>query len=180
MRVAYQGEPGAYGEDAIASLWTEGSSPLPVRTFDDVVSAIREGRADAGVLPVENSLVGPVTAGVSALATATSLRIVGETTVTIRHCLCAIHGATLAGLRRVASHPVALAQCGLFLARHPHIAAQPAHDTAGAARQVADLGDLTFGAIAGSRAASRYGLEVIAEQIADGSLNRTRFVALML
>jgi prephenate dehydratase len=180
MRVAYQGEPGAYGEDAIAALWSEGSSTLPVRTFEDVVRAIRDGDADAGVLPVENSLVGPVTAGVHALNAATSLRVVGETTVTIRHCLCVVRGATVAGLRQVASHPVALAQCRLFLSRHPHIAAQPAHDTAGAAREVAELGDVTVGAIAGRRAATRYGLEVIADEIADGALNRTRFVALML
>jgi prephenate dehydratase len=106
--------------------------------------------------------------------------VVGETTVTIRHCLCVVRGATVAGLRQVASHPVALAQCRLFLSRHPHIAAQPAHDTAGAAREVAERGDVTVGAIAGRRAATRYGLEVIADEIADGALNRTRFVALML
>jgi prephenate dehydratase len=179
MRVAYQGEPGAYGEEAIAALWADGSIPLSVRTFEEVVRAIHDGDADAGVLPVENSLVGPVTAGVSALSRATTLRIVGETTVTIHHCLCGVQGATVAGLRRIASHPVALAQCRDFLARHPHIAAETSHDTAGAAREVAELGDVTVAAIAGRRAADRYGLDVIAERIADSPLNRTRFVALM-
>jgi prephenate dehydratase len=177
LRVAFQGDRGAYGEEAIAALWGAHAEPWPVRTFADVVALVERGAADAGVLPVENSVVGTVHEGVRALASGGHLSVLGVTTVPVRHCLLGVAGASLADVRRVESHPVALAQCRAFLARHPHIAACEAFDTAGAAREVARVGDVRRAAIAGRAAAARYGLTVLASDVADAADNRTRFVA---
>lgn len=177
LRVAFQGDRGAYGEEAIRSLWGGRAEPLPVRTFAEVVRMVACGEADAGVLPVENSLVGEVRESVDALHAGPRLSVLGVTTVLVRHCLLGVPGATLAEVRRVESHPVALAQCRGFLARHAAIAVHEAFDTAGAARDVAHRGDRARAAIAGRAAATRYGLAILADGIADADDNRTRFVA---
>lgn len=178
LRVAFQGERGAYGEDAIVALWGDDAEPVPVRTFDDVVRLVATGAADAGVLPVENSLVGTVHDGVRALDASPDVAVIDEATVPVAHCLLGVAGATLARLERVESHPVALAQCTRFLLRNPGIAARATWDTAGAARDVAVAGDARCAAIAGRGAARRWGLVVLAEGIADAPDNRTRFVVL--
>jgi prephenate dehydratase len=176
-RVAFQGEPGAFSELAIAAAWPSGAVGAPCRTFDELAAAVLEGRADYGVVPVENAIAGPVPAARAALdAAGDRLRHHHDVRVPVHLCLMAPRGATLDGLRIVRSHPVALLQCRIFLARHPWFEARPHDDTAGAAREVAEQGDPTVGAIAGAPAAARYGLDLLAERIEDVPHNWTRFL----
>jgi prephenate dehydratase len=175
--VAFPGERGAYSEDAVAAIWP-GAEAVPARNPLDVAQAVVAGDVDAGVLPVENTLAGIVAESYDALAQCDELHAVGEGVLHIRHCLLAHPGATIEHIRLVESHPVALAQCTAFLARHPRIDVRAATDTAGAALDVARSGDRSRGAIAGMAAAKRYGLCVLAEGIEDRPDNQTRFLAI--
>ena len=151
-RIAFQGELGAYSEEAVRNL-DRSASLMPCREFADVAEAVEHGRADAGVLPIENTLAGSVVGSYDALGACASLYVVAETVVDIHHCVLAPAGATLAELASIESHPVALAQCTRFLRDRPSIAARAAYDTAGAARDVAARGDVRAAAIAGRAAA---------------------------
>lgn len=173
-RVAFQGELGAFSDEAAHAWFGDGVETLPCREFRDVVAAVKSGEATHGVLPVENTLVGSVGPALDALIE-TDLEIVGEVVRPIRHCLLARSGATVAGLKKVLSHPVALGQVQRFLVEHPSLEAVAVHDTAGAARMVADGGDPTVGAVAPEAAARRYGLEVLARDLQDRADNSTRF-----
>jgi prephenate dehydratase len=174
--VAFQGERGAFGEEAIAAVWPNEAEPVPLPTFADVVRAVADGRVAAGVLPIENSIAGPVHESIAALSATNAVHIVGESVVPVTLCLLAPDGASLGTLRSVESHPVALAQCRAFLARHPWITAVSVGDTAQAARDVAAAGEPGRGAVAARSAALRYGLTILAEGIEDERENRTRFV----
>lgn len=174
-RVAYQGVPGAYGETAVRRHFGAAALPLPCPTFAAVAAAVRDGVAAWGVLPVENSIAGPVRESLDVLAEA-GLAVAGEVVVEIHHCLLALPGATIDRLAEVRSHPVALAQCTRFLAAHPHLRAVPSWDTAGAARDLAQNRDPAAAAIASRDAARIYALEVLATNIEDRRDNRTRFV----
>lgn len=176
-RVAFQGDRGAYAESAIAQIWRHPVEAIPYPTFVATVRAVEHGDADACVIPVENSIVGKVDAGAQALAAHPSLRNVAEVSVPVRHCLMAPRGATIEGLRSAASHPVALAQCNRFFEQHPWIKSTKSFDTGGAAREVAERGDVSQGAIASRAAAEQYGLAVLQEGIQDSRDNYTRFVA---
>jgi monofunctional chorismate mutase len=179
MRVAFQGDRGAYAESAIAQIWRHSVEEIPVPTFAGAVRAVHEGDADACVIPLENSSIGRVEAGWSALASYPDLRNAGETLVAVRHCLLAPEGATLEGLRSASSHPVALIQCNHFFEKHRWIKPGKSFDTGGAAREVAESGDLSRAAIASRAAGQRYGLCVLAEGIQDQRDNHTRFVAVV-
>lgn len=175
-RTAFQGAPGAFGEEA-ARRWRADAVPVPCATFDAVLDALGAGTADAAVLPVENRIAGPVVAARRALAArAALLREVDAVVLPVRLCVLAHAGGALGTLRALRSHPVALAQCGAFLAAHPTLAAEPWWDTAGAARDVARAGDATVGALASRLAAARWGLAVLAEDVQDVADNWTRFV----
>lgn len=173
--VAFQGELGAFSEEAVRTWFGAEVEPLPCREFREVAQRVRAGEARAGLLPVENSLAGSVQPAYDALAEP-GLSVVGEVIRPIRHFLLGLPGASLDGVRRAISHPVALAQCGTFLSSHPEIEAVAVYDTAGAAREVARGGDLSVAAIAAHRAAERYGLEVLAADLQDRSDNQTRFL----
>lgn len=177
MKVAFQGDRGAYAENAIADIWRHPVERIPVPTFAGAVRAVITGDADACVVPVENSIVGRVEAGWQALAAQSELRIVNEAVVAVRHCLLAPKGATLEGLRTASSHPVALAQCRRFFEQHPWIKPGKSFDTGGAAREVAESGDRSRGAIASRGSADLYGLSILSEGIQDTRDNHTRFVA---
>jgi monofunctional chorismate mutase len=177
IRVAFQGDRGAYAEAAIEQVWRHPVDAIPYATFIATVRAVEHGEADACVIPVENSIAGRVDAGALALAAHPQLRHVAEVSVPVRHCLMAPRGATLKGLRTAASHPVALAQCSRFFEQHAWIKSTKSFDTGGAAREVAEHGDVTQGAIASRAAAERYGLAVLEEGIQDSRDNYTRFVA---
>ena len=174
-RIAFQGELGAFSEEAIRNLDAH-AIPVPCREFIDVAQAVASGDVDAGMLPIENTLAGSVVGSYDALTAHESLHVVAETVVEIHHCVLAPHGASLATLATVESHPVALAQCTRWLRARPTITARAAYDTAGAARDVAQRGDPRAAAIAGRGAATRYGLDVLASNIEDRSDNQTRFL----
>lgn len=176
-RVAFQGEPGAFSELAIRQQWPEGATPIPCRTFPIALASVRDGHAEYAVIPVENAIVGAVNVALDALRAA-GVEVVerSELRVPIHLCLLAPRGASLAGLRDVHSHAVALAQCRIFFARHGWLNPAPHDDTAGAARMVAEHGDRTLGAVASELAAERYDLEIIARHIEDVPANWTRFL----
>ena len=175
--VAYQGEPGAFGEEAVIGWFGEAVTPVPVPTFSAVCAAVESGATDAGVLPLENSLAGTVGDALDALANG-SLRVIGEVLLPIRHQLLTLPGVAVDAVTRVSSHWQALAQCERFLAGRGW-SVVPAADTAGAARELAASGDRTSAAIASRSAAERYGLEVVAADIQDSDHNMTRFAVLV-
>ena len=180
-RVAFQGELGAFSEMAIRQQWPEGAAAVPCASFPVAVQQVLAGAVDFAVIPVENAIVGPVRVALDALATAgDALTVRTETRVPVHLHLLAPAGATLAGLRDVHSHPVALAQCRIFFARHGWLVSTVHADTAGAARDVAQAGLLTRAAVASDMAAERYGLEIIASRIEDVPVNWTRFVVVSL
>jgi len=178
VKVAFQGEPGAFSEEAIWRYWErwgerEDPHPLACATVEDVFRAVQEGRADLGVVPVENSYAGSINE-TSDLLRGFALYVRGEVILPVSHCLLALPGQRLEEIRRVYSHPQALAQCSNFLRRHG-LEAVAAADTAGSARHIRERGLRGAGAIASSRAASIYGLDVLARGIEDRPDNQTRF-----
>ncbi|HJU75531.1 MAG TPA: chorismate mutase [Gemmatimonadaceae bacterium] len=175
-QVAFQGEPGAFSEDAIAAVWPNDAVSVPLPTFDDVVRAVADRRVDAGVLPVENTIAGPVSESIAALEASDAVHIVAEASIRITQCLLGTQGARIENLATVESHPMALAQCRSFLQRHARIGVVPVWNTAGAAHAVALAKDPRRGAIAGRNAARRYGLTILADGIEDDPANHTRFV----
>ncbi|HXM95517.1 MAG TPA: prephenate dehydratase [Candidatus Dormibacteraeota bacterium] len=177
-RVAFQGEAGAFSETAAVQLLGDGIKTVPCSTFDATFRAIKEGAADALLVPVENTLAGSVVR-VFDLLLQSELQIVAETILPIEHHLIGCPGATLADIRTVASHPMALAQCEHFFVQHPLWKRVPAEDTAGSVRQVILQGDKSSAAIAGRRAAERYHGVILAEAIQDNTDNFTRFVLLV-
>ena len=175
IRVAFQGELGAFSEQALRQLWPSDALPVSLRTFDDVARAVARESVDRGILPVHNAIVGPIESSLEAIAAEPSLRIIDETTVIIKPMLLALPGASLGDITRVISHPAALGQCRQFL---KGMLTEDAWDTAGAARELAASADRTTAVIAGPAAAERYGLAVLVDYVADRSDNLTRFVAL--
>lgn len=174
VRIAFQGEPGAFSEEALLSHFPRSVSRLPCREFRDVVRAVERGDADGGVLPVENTLAGSVAAAYDVLADS-RLAIVGEIIWPIRHCLLGTSGAPVEELRKILSHPVALAQCTRFLSRQERAEAVAVYDTAGAAKEVAARADPSLAAVAARGAAKRYGLTILVADIQDRDDNQTRF-----
>ena len=177
MRVAFQGEPGAFSEAAAVQLLGAQITTVPRPTFDAAFRAIADGAADALLVPVENSLAGSVVR-VYDLLLENALTITAETILPIELHLIAGPGATLADVRTVSSHPMALAQCERFFAAHPNYKRVPSEDTAGSVREVLARGDTISAAIAGRRAADHYRGVILAEQIQDNTKNFTRFVLL--
>src|SRR5229473_7139527 len=178
MRVAFQGEAGAFSEAAAIQLLGDSITTVPRPTFDAAFRAMDEGAADALLAPVENSLAGSVVR-VYDLLLESNLGIVAETILPIEHHLIGCTGTSLDDIRSVASHPMALAQCEKFFLAHPHLKRVPAEDTAGSVRDVISRGDKSAAGIAGRRAAVHYGGVILAESIQDNAENFTRFVLLI-
>jgi prephenate dehydratase len=153
------------------------AQPEGMRTFAEVTAAVRTGEADYGLLPIENSTVGAVASAYD-LLDQPDLHIVGEVICPVRHGLLGLPGSALASIRRALSHPVALGQCANFFLHHPEIDPVATYDTAGAAKHVAATGDPGIAAVAGERAAQRYGLIVLEADIHDRADNQTRFLVL--
>jgi prephenate dehydratase len=175
---AYQGAPGAYSEAAAQALLGPTASMLPRRSLEQVFDAVAAGGARHGVVPVENTLSGTVP-NVYELLLAHDLRVIGETLIHIDHVLVGPQHMQREDVRRVLSHPVALAQCGEFFRRHRHIQAVPVFDTAGAVEIVLREDDGFTAAIASRRAAELYKGKVLAEQVQDHPENWTRFLLLV-
>lgn len=172
--VYYQGVPGAYQELAARALFPA-CEPQHVATWEQVFQAVHTGKADAGVVPVENTTAGTVSE-VYDLLLKYDLSINRSYIKKIRHCLAAVPGATLSDIKRVCSHPHALPQCSGFIAEHGYEAFEMAN-TAIAAQSVQKRGDIALAAICSREAAVRYGLEILSENINDLQHNETRFIA---
>lgn len=176
MKVAYQGEPGAFSETALLAVFPD-AEPIPCDTVRLVFSRVTSGEAGFGVVPVENSQAGSVNETYDLLLNSSLVRIVGEVVVRVDHALLAPPGARLEGVKRAYSHWQALAQSEDFLAVH-HIEPVPVHDTAGAARMVAERADPEEAAIASVAAAEHLGLTVLAERIQTYPDNFTKFAVI--
>lgn len=177
LRVAYQGVPGAYSEAAACKAYPD-CEPIPCDQFEVAFQSVELWLADRAVLPVENSLGGSIHRNYDLLLRH-RLHIVGEVQMSVHHCLLGIPGVQKDELRRVISHPQALAQCENTLTKLGlNVSREAVDDTAGAAQFVAAHGLRDTAAIASSRAAQIYGLEVLADGIQDDSGNVTRFVML--
>ncbi|MDD6160717.1 MAG: prephenate dehydratase domain-containing protein [Oscillospiraceae bacterium] len=174
-RVVYQGVPGAYSEQACINVFGPGVDARGLEQFEDNFKALKEGRADYAVLPIENSSTGGIRQ-IYDLLSQYECYLVGETTVRVEHCLMAPEGADLTTITHVYSHEQGLFQCEQYLAAHPNWHPVPQADTAGSARMVAACGDLTKAAICSQRAAEIYGLKILARGINHNSRNTTRFV----
>ncbi|HSP32860.1 MAG TPA: prephenate dehydratase domain-containing protein, partial [Thermoanaerobaculia bacterium] len=176
LTVAFQGERGAFSDEAAHKLLGNSIEVVPCRTFEDVFAAVTSGRARAALVPIENSLAGSVVRNYELLAEA-DLQIRAEVFLRISLNLIARPGVKLADVRHVYSHPVALAQCQTFITQHG-FEAVAAYDTAGSVKQVIDSGALDAGAIAARLAAGLYGGEILAEEVEDHRENYTRFLLL--
>lgn len=177
MRVAFQGERGAYSEEAARALLGAEVEVCPLDTFDEVFAAVEVGECERGVVPLENSLAGSIHRNYDLLLRH-NLYIVGEQNQRISHCLIAHPGVRREEIRRVYSHPQALAQCEGSLGALGAVEVIAAADTAGSVRLIAEGGWRDAAAIASARAAELYGMAVLERHFEDEPTNYTRFVAL--
>jgi prephenate dehydratase len=175
---AYQGAPGAYSEEAAQVLLGTGARLVPCATLEQTFDAVVDSRASHAVVPVEDAVSGTVP-GVYELLLAHDFVVTGEVSLNIEHVLVGPRGARRDALRRVLSHPIALAQCADFFRAHRKVEAVTVFDTAGAVRMVVESADPHSAAIASRRAAAMYGAEILAERIQDAAENWTRFLSLM-
>jgi prephenate dehydratase len=173
--IAFQGELGAYSEEAIVRAFGGAAQARPCREFYEVGEAVSSGTAELGLLPIENTLAGSVIPSYDVLAGG-ALTVLGEVVIPIHHCVLGLPDATLEGLSRIISHPVALAQCTRFLRSRVGVEAVAVYDTAGAARLVTEKQDPRVAAIAGRAASARYGLVILTEDVEDRHDNQTRFL----
>ena len=176
-RVAYQGEPGAYSEMAAVDFFGQDVKAIGMYQFEDPFIALKNGEADYAVLPIENSSTGAIRQVYDLLAQY-ECYIVGETTVQVKHCLMALPGAKLEDIKTVYSHEQGLFQCEQYLNQHPQWRRIAQADTAGSAKKVVELQDITKAAICSSRAAELYGLNILARDVNSNSNNTTRFVVI--
>ena len=176
VEVAFQGEIGAYSEEAAFQFFGSSIQIRPRETLEEVFKVVEEGGVGFGVVPVENSLEGSISRVYDLLLDST-LRVCGEIELRVIHCLIASPGAGLDTIKRVYSHPQALAQCRNFL-KHLNCELVPTYDTAGSVKMIKESGMPDSAAIAGARAAEIYGMKVIAQEIEDNPNNFTRFFIL--
>ena len=177
IRVAFQGEIGAFSEEAALAMYPD-AEPVAFPTFELVFEGTIEGAADRAIIPIENSLHGSVHTNYDLLQEY-ELTIVGEYNLRIRHHLMAKAGTAREDVRRILSHPQALGQCRHYLRKEfGHAEMTPAYDTAGAAKMVAEAAEMDLAAIASEKAASEYGLQILASGIETNRQNFTRFLAL--
>jgi len=176
LTVAYPGTVGSFSWAAAVGAFPNDSC-VGYATFPEAADAVMNGTADLCILPVENSFAGSVTT-TYALLEKLPLYIVAETAKPVRHQLLALPGARIEDIRTISSHPQAIAQCDEFLADMKHVQITPSVNTAIAAREVAQSGDMTCAAIASEEAAAAFGLEVLAKDIQTSGTNTTRFFVL--
>jgi prephenate dehydratase len=176
-RIAFQGERGAFSEEAAVKLLGEDIQLVPRATFEGLYTSIEDGAADYILAPIENSLAGSVHRSYDLLVSS-DLHIQAEVVIPIVHNLIGVPGATFDRITQVSSHPVALAQCEKFFATHPSIKRVATDDTAGSVRETMDAGDPTKAGIASKRAAQVYGAAILSEHLEDHAENYTRFLLL--
>ncbi|HCU80323.1 MAG TPA: prephenate dehydratase [Chloroflexi bacterium] len=176
MKVAFQGERGAYSEAAAIDYFGENIVPVACRTFDTVFSSVDSGICDKGMIPVENSLAGSIHRNYDLLQRY-QLSIVGEKKFRVRHCLITQPGVQIKDIRKVMSHPQALAQCEKYIDTLG-IEREASYDTAGAVKTLSETNIRDHAAIASRLAAKVYNMQVLDESIEDAKENYTRFLAL--
>jgi prephenate dehydratase len=176
VKVAFQGERGAYSEAAAIAFFGDGIEPVTCPTFDAVFDAVDCGECERGIVPVENSLAGSIRRNYDLLQRHT-LSIVGEHIFRVRHCLIAHPGTALTDIRKIISHPQALAQCEGYVDRLG-LEREPWYDTAGAVKSLLEEARHDHAAIASRRAAEVYKMQILASGIEDVAANYTRFLAL--
>ncbi len=177
LPVAFQGERGAFSEEAARKLVGARAAMMPCPRFEDIFRHLKEGRAAGAIVPIENTLAGSVHENYDHLQHF-DLPIVGETSVRIVHNLIAPPGVGFHKIRRVYSHPVALSQCREFFAKNPQIERVPFYDTAGSVKMVMEERLSDAGAIASAVAAEIYGARLVRRSIEDDRQNFTRFFLL--
>ncbi|PYS42965.1 MAG: prephenate dehydratase [Acidobacteria bacterium] len=176
-RVAFQGAPGAFSEEAAVKLLGEEITLVPRPSFESLFAAVEDKSADYILAPIENSLAGFVHACFDLLLDS-NLNIIGEVIIPISHYLIGCAGSSFDTITAVESHPVALDQCRRFLAANPQIERIAAEDTAGSVARIVARGDRARAAIAGRRAAEKYGGVILRAHLEDSSENYTRFLLL--
>jgi prephenate dehydratase len=175
MKVAFQGEPGAYSEQAVFNYFGSVES-RPNESFDAVFDSVVSGDCQYGLIPIENSLAGSIHQNYDLLLRH-DLHIVGEYLLRVRHCLIAMPGVKKEQIRKVISHPQALGQCAAYL-RGLGIKPEAVYDTAGSVKMLKETGARDVAAIASRRAAEIYGMQILEEGIEDDPENYTRFLAI--
>lgn len=176
-KIAFQGELGAFSQEAVRNLLGSRVKVLPCQRFEEVFKSLRAKKADGAVIPIENTLAGSVHENYDHLLHF-DFEIVAETGVRIVHNLIAPPGVSVRKIRRVFSHPVALNQCLDFFARNPQIESVPFYDTAGSVKMIMEEGLKDAGAIASSLSAEIYGASILKRSIEDDRRNFTRFFLL--
>lgn len=174
MKIAFQGEPGAYSEQAVFNYFGDVET-LPCESFDGMFDSVVSGKSDAALAPIENSLAGSIHQNYDLLLRH-NLHIVGEYFLRVRHCLIANHGVKKEDIKKTISHPQALGQCAAYLRSHG-IKAEQVYDTAGSVKMLKESGAKDVAAIASRRAAELYGMQILEEGIEDNTENYTRFLA---
>lgn len=177
-RVAFQGERGAFSEMAASKFFNSSIDVLPCRSFEEVFKKVNQKKANYGILPVENSYTGSITT-VHDLLLREELFAIGEVKLKVEHCLIAKIDLSYKEIRKVYSHPQALAQCEKFLSKNlPDCEIIPVYDTAGSVKMIKEAKEDSIAAIASSWAAELYGLKVLRMEIQDNKFNYTRFLVL--
>jgi prephenate dehydratase len=177
MRVAFQGEAGAYSEQAIYGYFGKVEA-VPCETFDSVFVNVSLGKCEAGLIPIENSLAGSIHQNYDLLL-GNNLHITGEYYLRVRHCLIALPGVKKKDIKKAISHPQALGQCSGYLKAHG-IKSEVVFDTAGSVKILKESGALDTAAIASRRAAEIYDMQIVEEDIEDNPENYTRFLGIAL
>jgi prephenate dehydratase len=176
MKVAFQGEPGAFSEEA-SFAYFEAPITVPCESFEDVFEAVATGKCDYGLIPIENSLAGSIHQNYDLLLR-NELHIVGEYFLRVRLCLIAFSGVVKADIRHIISHPQPLGQSAGYLRKMKGVTTEPVYDTAGSVKMLKASGERTTAAIASRRAAEIYGMQILEEAIEDDPENYTRFLAI--
>lgn len=175
MKIAFQGEPGAYSEQAVFNYFGNVET-RPCESFDVVFDSVVSESSDAGLIPIENSLAGSIHQNYDLLLRH-DLHITGEYLLRVQHCLIALPGVTKEEIKKAISHPQALGQCAAYL-RELGIKPESAYDTAGSVKLLKESGARDTAAIASRRAAEIYGMQILQEGIEDNPENYTRFLAI--
>ena len=175
MRVGFQGEPGAYSEQAVFNYFGQVET-VPCESFDAMFDSVVAGKSSAALAPIENSLAGSIHQNYDLLLRH-DLHIVGEYFLRVQHCLIAMPGVKKEDIKKAISHPQALGQCAGYLRSHG-IKAEQVYDTAGSVKMIKESGALDVAAIASRRAAELYGMQILEEGIEDNPENFTRFLAI--
>lgn len=176
IKVAFQGEHGAYSEEAALSHFGPSIQTVPYPSFDAVFAAVENAGCDLGLIPIENSQAGSIHRNYDLLLRH-NLFIIGETYLRVQHCLIGLPGASKAAIREVLSHPQALAQCEQYLSALS-LTSTAVYDTAGAVRLLRDRQDPSLAAVASRRAAQVYQMEILDQDIEDSHSNITRFLVI--